>query len=119
MRFSHLQLLLRSEVVTFSQLRAHGHLLLLPFVDGRLRHAPVRTGHLKILLQPVPMLGKWQRTETEERLAEIAEILAAGLMRLKARKSSGLSTDAGESSLDCHAHQSGHANALKRPGGSE
>jgi hypothetical protein len=52
-----------------------------------------------------------------ERLDEIAEILAAGLMRLKLRKSSGLSANAGESSLDCLAHQSGHANALERPGG--
>ncbi|MCJ7787233.1 MAG: hypothetical protein MUP20_00735 [Methyloceanibacter sp.] len=44
-----------------------------------------------------------------ERLAEIAEILAAGLMRLKARQSSQLSPEYGESSLDYLAHQSGHA----------
>jgi hypothetical protein len=44
-----------------------------------------------------------------ERLAEIAEILATGLMRLMARKSSHLSPHCGESSLDCAAHQSGHA----------
>ena len=44
-----------------------------------------------------------------ERLAEVAEILAAGLMRLKARKSSHLSAHCGESSLDCAGHQSGHA----------
>ncbi len=55
----------------------------------------------------------------EERLAEVAEILAAGLMRLRARQSSHLSADHGESSLDCVAHQSGHANALKREGGSD
>jgi hypothetical protein len=52
-----------------------------------------------------------------ERTAEIAEILAVGLMRLLARKSSQISPDCGESSLDCPAHQSGHANALKSPGG--
>jgi hypothetical protein len=52
-----------------------------------------------------------------ERLDELAEILAAGLLRLKANKSSGLSAATGESSLDCAARQSGHANALKRPGG--
>jgi len=46
---------------------------------------------------------------TAERLAELAEILAAGLMRLRARKSSEFSADRGESSLDCPAHQSGHA----------
>jgi hypothetical protein len=43
-----------------------------------------------------------------ERLDEIAEILAAGLIRLSARKSSGLSAHHGESSLDFSLHQSGH-----------
>ena len=47
-----------------------------------------------------------------ERLNEIAEILAAGLTRLRARQSSALPADFGESSLDCAAHQSGHANVL-------
>jgi hypothetical protein len=55
--------------------------------------------------------------QNHEHLAEIAELLAAGLMRLRARQSSALSPDLGESSLDCPANQSGHANALKRPGG--
>jgi hypothetical protein len=44
-----------------------------------------------------------------ERLDEIAEILAVGLMRLRARQSSPLSPDRGESLLDCSGHQSGHA----------
>jgi hypothetical protein len=48
-------------------------------------------------------------TNPAERLAEVAEILAAGLMRLNARKSSGLSPEGGESSLDCPGHQSSHA----------
>ncbi len=52
-----------------------------------------------------------------QRLSEIAEILAAGLMRLRARKSSQISPDGGESSLDCAGTQSGHANALKTQGG--
>jgi hypothetical protein len=43
-----------------------------------------------------------------ERLDEIAEILAIGLMRLRTRKSSQLSADAGECSLDVAGHQSGH-----------
>ena len=51
-----------------------------------------------------------------ERLDEVAEILAAGLMRLRARQSSPLSADFGESSLDCAGHQSGHANVLKDGG---
>ena len=45
-----------------------------------------------------------------ERLAEVAEILATGLMRLHLRKSSSFSSNTGDSSLDCPAHQSGHAN---------
>ena len=44
-----------------------------------------------------------------ERLAEIAEILAAGLIRLRARQSSHLSPDCGESSLDYHGNQIDHA----------
>jgi hypothetical protein len=44
----------------------------------------------------------------DERLGEIADILASGLIRLQARKSSELSRACGESSLDCAAHQSGH-----------
>jgi hypothetical protein len=51
-----------------------------------------------------------------ERLDEIAEILATGLMRLHGRKSSPLFPPIGESSLDCPAHQSGHANALNDGG---
>lgn len=42
-----------------------------------------------------------------ERLAEIAEILAAGLMRLEARKSSELPAHCGESSLHFSPEQSG------------
>jgi hypothetical protein len=53
-----------------------------------------------------------------ERLDEIAGILAAGLMRLRARQSSHLSRHDGESSLDCSATQSGHAEAPEAHGGS-
>ena len=42
-----------------------------------------------------------------ERLAELADILALGLMRLRARKSSELSRDRGESSLHFTPEQSG------------
>ena len=48
-----------------------------------------------------------------ERLDEIAEILAAGLMRLHSRQSSPQSGDAGDSSLDCGGDQSGDPNVLK------
>lgn len=44
-----------------------------------------------------------------ERLDEIAEILALGLVRLRARKSSRLSPVSENSSLDFNAHRSGGA----------
>ena len=46
-----------------------------------------------------------------ERIAEIGEILAAGLIRLQTPKSSPLVAPAGERSLDCVGHQSGHDNS--------
>ena len=52
------------------------------------------------------------QTTAAERLHEIAEILAAGLTRLRSRQSSALPADFGESSLDCVAPQSGAANIL-------
>jgi hypothetical protein len=42
-----------------------------------------------------------------ERLAEIAEILAGGLIRLRARQSRQISEDHGEISLDFSANQRG------------
>jgi hypothetical protein len=46
-----------------------------------------------------------------ERLDEIAEILAAGLIRHRRRKSSPISRDHGEISLDFSANQRGDAPA--------
>jgi hypothetical protein len=46
---------------------------------------------------------------TIERLTEIAEILALGLQRLRAAKSSALSAHVGESPLHFSAGESGHA----------
>ena len=51
-----------------------------------------------------------------ERLAEIAEILAAGVVRLRARQSTLLLSPPGESSLDCAGDQSGHANSQTEKG---
>jgi hypothetical protein len=51
-----------------------------------------------------------------ERLAEVGDLLAAAFIRLQERKSSPLSPDCGESSLDCAGYQSGHAKALKTGG---
>jgi hypothetical protein len=55
----------------------------------------------------------------KERLSELADLLAAGLMRLRLQQSTPLSGDVGESSLDCAAHRSSHANALTDDGGLE
>jgi hypothetical protein len=49
------------------------------------------------------------RMSLAERLAELGRVLAAGLIRMKARQSSPLSADRGEGSVDFEAHQSGHA----------
>lgn len=54
------------------------------------------------------------RLTPTERLAELGQFLAAGLMRLHARKSSRLSADRGDSSVDFLPDQSGHADAPKR-----
>ena len=43
-----------------------------------------------------------------ERIDELASILAAGLIRLRARKSSRLSVDRGDCCLDFPEHRSGH-----------
>ena len=48
------------------------------------------------------------RMTAAERLGELAAILAAGLIRLQARKSRQLSVDQGDSYLDLPPHQSGH-----------
>lgn len=49
------------------------------------------------------------RMSPAERLAELGRILAAGLIRMKARQSSPLSSDRGESSVDLCQPKSGHA----------
>lgn len=54
-----------------------------------------------------------ERLSPAERLAEIGEILAAGLIRVRTRQSSELSRPSGESYVDFTAHQSGHANVLQ------
>lgn len=47
-------------------------------------------------------------TGPSERVAEIGQIIAAGLTRLRARKSSGLLPEIGESSLHFSPPESGH-----------
>ena len=49
------------------------------------------------------------RMSAAERLDEIADLLAAGVIRLSDGKSSQISADRGESSLDFSPRQSGHA----------
>jgi hypothetical protein len=55
------------------------------------------------------------RMTPAERLAELGRILAAGLIRMKARQSSPLSADQGESSVDLVRTKSGHA--IRNSGG--
>jgi hypothetical protein len=52
-----------------------------------------------------------EQMSAAERLDEIAEILAAGFIRLRSRKSSPISLDHGEISLDFSANQRGVAPA--------
>ena len=52
-------------------------------------------------------MGMEREQDTAERHDEIAEILAAGLMRLRARKSSGLLPGERDFSLGSLAQQSG------------
>jgi hypothetical protein len=47
-------------------------------------------------------------TTHSDRISQVAEIMALGLMRLKTAKSSGLSDACGESSLAISEHRSGH-----------
>lgn len=56
------------------------------------------------------------RMTAAERLDEVAGILAVGVMRLAALKSSALSAPTRESSLDFLPDQSGHANSLLETG---
>ena len=49
-----------------------------------------------------------------QHITEIGELLALGLIRLRARQSTRLSAPTGESLVDCVAHQSGHAEVLQR-----
>jgi hypothetical protein len=50
----------------------------------------------------------------DERIAEIGQILALGLIRLHARKSSPISPDRGDSLVDLSPKRSGHADAPTR-----
>jgi hypothetical protein len=55
----------------------------------------------------------------DERLAEICEMLACGLVRLEARQSSQLSGDRGESCLPISVDRCRHAERLASEGGSK
>ena len=49
-----------------------------------------------------------------ERRAELCGLLALGLIRLRARQSSELSAEPGDSSLHFPPDRSGHANLIRR-----
>jgi hypothetical protein len=83
------------------------------------RHGTKVSGFLERLRQLLLMRPLDREQQSTQAVNEVAEILAAGLMRVLAPKSSELSPAAGESSLDFTAHQSGHrppASRRKRDG---
>ena len=53
------------------------------------------------------------RVTADERLREVGEILASGLIRLHARRPELRAADAGDVSLDFTARQSGHGRTLR------
>ena len=53
------------------------------------------------------------RMSTVERLREVGEILASGLLRLRARRSEAQATNSGELSLDFTARQSVHGRTVR------
>jgi hypothetical protein len=55
--------------------------------------------------------------KAQDRIWEIAELLAAALTRLKARKSSGNFRADGESLLHCSVNRSGHEPVLEKGDG--
>jgi hypothetical protein len=60
------------------------------------------------LAQAAAMTALRPNLSAKERLSELAEILAAGFIRLQGSKSSGKSVHTGECLLDFNRHQSGH-----------
>jgi hypothetical protein len=54
------------------------------------------------------------RMTPAERRAALCGLLAQGLVRLRARQSSGISADGGDSSLHFPPDRSGHATASRR-----
>lgn len=54
-----------------------------------------------------------ERMSADERLREVGEILAAGLLRLRARRREALAADTGELSLDFPARQSVHGRTVR------
>jgi hypothetical protein len=60
------------------------------------------------------MINSEPDPEVTERLAQIASILALGLMRLQARKSSRIGPDRGESSLHFSPAESGDPARIER-----
>lgn len=69
------------------------------------------------LCEAAPMAGPKEFPQRNDRITEIAEVLALGVVRLHARKSSEISNYRGESSLDCIEHQSGDRTTEMRPWG--
>jgi hypothetical protein len=91
----------------------------IPICPDALRYAVIKARHFLFLAHPTEMQApNFDGENASKHVADIAEILAAGLIRLSARKSSGKRTESGESSLDFTAIKSGHP-SLVPCGGSD
>jgi hypothetical protein len=69
---------------------------------------PAERGHTSNMLS-TPNAASLDHMSATERLDEIAELLAAGLLRARSAKSTALSADRGERFVDLSARESGHA----------
>jgi hypothetical protein len=99
--------ILTSITTRFCTARHFDCLLCVPMGHVPLRYIIESTRQSDNLAQPAVMVIASSPEESARRLGEIAEILAAGLMRLRARKSSGLLPGEQDFSLETLARQSG------------
>jgi hypothetical protein len=83
-------------------------------VPVQFRYAVARSRFFGILVQSAAMTAAKTPQTSSKHLTEIAEILAAGLMRVVARKSSPIAADSGETSLDISPAESGHPTPVNR-----
>jgi hypothetical protein len=82
-------------------------------LSGNQKDAPMKNIAVTSISGPNPLCP--ERMSSEARLAEIGRILAAGVIRLNAAQSSGLSPDNGDSFVDFSPRKSGARRAKRLP----